>query len=238
MGFKYQLKSRTALPPGGFSFTCPSTGRDITSGMVSFESSMRQIVAFRIGNPGLGLSSNLDDVREELDAYTVKRLKQDAAWCLRIQTEDDPKKKESSLTHGSSHPPAAQGSVALLAAQVSHAGVAARTLSDWLGAGGVPVDKALAHARAETCLACPLRSTNDGWFAKLAEGMVEAIFTQENARITSGHVLDMDKALGFCSVCGCYLSLKVWVPIRHIADYTLSEDFSRFHSKCWIPKEL
>jgi hypothetical protein len=237
MGFRYQLKSRTALPPGGFSFTCPSTGRDITSGMVSFESSVRQIVAFRIGNPGLGLSTNLDEVREELDAYTVKRLKQDAAWCLRIQTEDDPKKKESSLTPDSSPPQAAPGSGVLLAA-VSHAGVAARTISDWLGEGGMPVLKEVAHARAETCMACPLRSTNDGWFAKLAEGMVQAIFTQEKARITSGHVLDLDKALGFCSVCGCYLSLKVWVPSRHILEYTSPEDLSRFHSKCWIPKEL
>lgn len=46
-----------------------------------------------------------------------------------------------------------------------------------------------------------------------------------------------DAELQICDACACVLKLKVWSPIKHIADTMTREDFNRLHTNCWIISE-
>lgn len=106
----------------------------------------------------------------------------------------------------------------------------ARVLAEWLGAGGQPVDRQLAESRARVCMACPLNRPKRAIEAKIAAGIRE----HEEMRNRTSLKLPGEERLHTCNACGCYLKLKVWVPMKHLLT-TSSPD--QFPSNCWMHRE-
>lgn len=107
---------------------------------------------------------------------------------------------------------------------------AARILTEWIGSGGDPVSKDVAYARAETCIACPHNQPG----ATMEAGVAEAIREQDALRRGHRLTLSNEGKLKSCDRCGCYLKLKVWVPMKHLAPRTRMTDFP---PTCWLPRE-
>jgi len=105
---------------------------------------------------------------------------------------------------------------------------AAVILTDWLGEGGVPVPKELASARAKVCTGCRM---NRALTKRIENSVAEAIRKQESIRNMVELRTDNDYNLHNCDACGCYLKLKVWVPIKHL------DTDPKFPASCWIVKE-
>jgi len=110
-------------------------------------------------------------------------------------------------------------------------------LRDWLGSGGVPVDRKQAELRSLYCVPCPMNE-RISWRSVFKVSVAKAIIQQERIRTGAEMVLTLDKELGICSACGCYLRLKLWTPLKHILDHTSSDDLGELDEKCWILKEL
>jgi hypothetical protein len=120
----------------------------------------------------------------------------------------------------------------------------AEVLSDWLGAGGQPVPQAQADGRALACMC-----GNDGrlcrhfvapkwWERFLKHPVAKEIKSQLQVK----HALKLSTpADGFgrmCAVCGCCVSLKVWVPIDHVKAHTTPEMMAEYPTYCWQRKEM
>ena len=100
-------------------------------------------------------------------------------------------------------------------------------LKEWLGDGANPVPQELADQRANTCAHCPQNVRR-----KRVENVVaETIRRHEEARSRILLRTPNDANLNTCVTCGCYLKLKVWVPIEHQTD-------PGFPGNCWVKREL
>lgn len=107
---------------------------------------------------------------------------------------------------------------------------AARILTEWIGSGGDPVPKDVAYARAETCIACPHNQPGAAFEAGVAEAIREQDALRRGHRLT----LSNEGKLKSCNRCGCYLKLKVWIPMQQLAPRT---KMSEFPPNCWLPME-
>ncbi len=111
----------------------------------------------------------------------------------------------------------------------------ARILADWIGDGAVPVSRELAIARAAACISCPGKH-NKLDHRRLEKGIAEAIREQESVRNKVALKTSLDGRLHSCldsngkKGCGCYLKLKVWVPIENQGDFPMP-------NYCWVTKE-
>lgn len=105
--------------------------------------------------------------------------------------------------------------------------VAAKTLTEWLGAGGEPVAPALAERRAAICAQCPQNIIRR---KRLETSIAEAIRQQETVRSKIDLRTSNDQNLHTCQSCGCHLKLKVWVPLKHLAP-------ADFPGHCWFVSE-
>src|SRR4029079_154902 len=108
-----------------------------------------------------------------------------------------------------------------------------RLRSSWLGEGGQPVARPLAQARAAICATCPLNQPHTLW-ELLAAPAIATVTRQLQMKDELGLKLEGEEQLHVCEACGCVLSLKVWVPLRHIMETT---DYDKLHPKCWILSE-
>ena len=118
--------------------------------------------------------------------------------------------------------------VARAAARVRNTAQGVRILSEWLGDGGAPVDQSLAQQRLNTCLHClHNKPTNPGSIEKVVG---EVIIEQEELRHDMAMILQGESNAGTCEVCGCYLKLKVWVPLSYLGDRKMPDI-------CWISQE-
>lgn len=102
-------------------------------------------------------------------------------------------------------------------------------LIEWLGKGAVPVSFELANQRADTCSGCP---NNKPGTKRIEDSVAEAIRRQDIIRNSASLRTNRDAQLFNCEACGCYLKLKVWVPLSVIPD-----EPGKFPSTCWIPRE-
>src|SRR6185295_6817084 len=87
-----------------------------------------------------------------------------------------------------------------------------RTLTEWLGSGGQTVDQNLAQTRADVCLRCP----NNGPSHDIVEATALAIKQQVELKNKLQLRVRGEKSLGSCSVCGCVMRLKIWLPIEKV----------------------
>lgn len=100
-------------------------------------------------------------------------------------------------------------------------------LNEWVGSGGVPVDKELAQARANVCVGCPLNT--DG--GDVTDAIADAIKQQIELKNQLELRVDGEKRLKACQACGCVMRLKVWVPFAFIAP--TAEEKTKLDPNCW-----
>lgn len=110
-------------------------------------------------------------------------------------------------------------------------------MSEWLGDGAVPVTQSEAEARAATCAVCP-NNVKGGWIDRLKGDAARIIKEHLVIKDGAGLQLKSESKIGFCSKCGCSLSLKCWVPIGHIASHTDPSKIKELPSFCWIKTEI
>jgi hypothetical protein len=104
----------------------------------------------------------------------------------------------------------------------------ARILAEWLGDGGTPVDRRQAQDRIDTCNRCIHNKPTDA--RSVTKTVAEAILEQEQARNDMAMFLQGEGLAGTCEVCGCYLKLKVWVPLSYLGKTEMPDN-------CWISHE-
>lgn len=120
----------------------------------------------------------------------------------------------------------------------------AQVLKDWWGAGGHPVAQSQADHRSLSCVRgndgepCP-HNKGATWLETHAK---EPIAIAIKNQLELKHKLKMetpfDAALHFCACCGCFLPLKLFVPIKHIAQHTGAEVLNQMPNYCWVKKEI
>ncbi|MCX6421052.1 MAG: hypothetical protein NT180_01605 [Actinobacteria bacterium] len=114
------------------------------------------------------------------------------------------------------------------AARLRQTAQGARILAEWLGDGGTPVDRRQAQDRIDTCNRCIHNKPTDA--RSITKTVAEAILEQEQARNDLAMFLQGEGLAGTCDVCGCYLKLKVWVPLSYLGKTEMPDN-------CWISQE-
>lgn len=125
---------------------------------------------------------------------------------------------------------------AALVASASEFKQGAETLLDWLGDGGIPVTEPAANLRAVVCTQCP-RNRKVKWYEFIKTSIATAVMAQERIRVGARMSTIFDPKLGICDPCGCYLKLKVWVPIEHIIANLDPAELTELAPQCWVLKE-
>ena len=220
------MKSRERFPPGGWKFFQPESKFNAPPN-ASFESVVQAIIQHRAGNQYLvqthGWSVDPETVRNELDNYNAT-ICQQMGWNDYIYTggpdpappKTFPQQQRSSLPEK-------------LAA-------GAETLVEWLGEGGVPVDKTLADKRAAICATCPKNSKDDftRWFTiPVSEAIRMEIQRKGEMKLET----PSDDRLGICSVCTCPMRLKVWTPLHNINNNMPADIKAALPPHCWVVKQ-
>lgn len=107
----------------------------------------------------------------------------------------------------------------------------ATILADWLGSGGIPVDKMTAQTRADCCLKCPLHDKTYSFTETAAVAIKTQVELKNHLRLR----VDGEKSLHACGVCGCAMRLKIWLPIERIKP--TPEERDKYDANCWLRKE-
>ena len=184
----------------------------------------------RKANPALAQknhwSLDFDSVANEVDAYNTA-ICQAHGWTQFITGDPSvpfPRTRSPLLSRLES----AAGSVNRVAAGV-------RTLLDWLGSGGKPVDALEAENRAAICVTCPLNKPGNilSYFtAPVAKEISLQLEMKNKLSLSISH----DGSLHICTGCDCPLKLKIWTPMEHILKFTTEETKQRLDPRCWILK--
>lgn len=218
------LKTLRTLPPGGWAFDQKAPDGSIRkfSEMGPFGDAVLKIQNYRKGN---GIKpDDVDSIAHELEVFTCARLGNDPNWC---------ESKKNSLLSRISVLPA---HVLKAAHRVADVGRGVQIISDWLGDGGVPVSQELANGRGAVCLKCPLNQDGHN-VAKLTDKIAEAILDQRRKKLEMNLRVEGEADLHTCEVCLCHLPLKVWVPIKTIAERTHPKLMEKFPEYCWMKTE-
>ena len=123
---------------------------------------------------------------------------------------------------------------------------AAPILLDWLGEGMEPASRELAIRRAVICAnihdfaPCENNTAANWWQTHISDPIAQVITTALEFKNKTDLSLPFgyEDDLAMCSKCGCCLKLKVWTPIKHIANHTTVEQLSKYPSFCWIRREI
>lgn len=221
------LASRNNFPPGGFKFLQPETGWSAPEWQ-SFDVVVRALIDHRKANPALAKknqwSLDYDTVANEVDAYNAA-ICQAHGWTQFITGDPSlpfPRTRSPLLSRLES----AAGSVNRVAAGV-------RTLLDWLGAGGKPVDALEAENRAAICVTCPLNKPGN-ILSYFTQPVAKEISLQLEMKNKLSLSTSKDASLHICTGCDCPLKLKVFVPMEHILKFTTEETKKRLDARCWI----
>jgi hypothetical protein len=224
------LANRNHFIPGGFRFVQPEiSDKELGDVNTSFDVLVNRVIELRKANPALAKKNNLSldhaAVANEVDAYNTA-ICQAHGWTQFITTYSPfPQASRSPLLSRLEN---AAGSVNRVAAGV-------RTLLDWLGSGGRPVDSLEAEQRASICGACPLNKPGD-WKSYFTQPVAREIGLQLEMKHKLNLKTSRDDALNVCTGCDCPLKLKVWTPMEHILRFTTEETKKRLDARCWILK--
>lgn len=127
--------------------------------------------------------------------------------------------------------------------EISNDARGAQILKGWLGNGATPVCSEKALVRSASCLKgndgkeCPhLKSPR--WWETAKDSIADAIKEQLEAKSKMKLNSPMDEHPRLCGVCGCCMSLKVWVPIQYIAAHTPDNKVKEFPAWCWLRQEI
>lgn len=106
----------------------------------------------------------------------------------------------------------------------------AKVLGDWLGHGGVTVDKETAQSRADICLKCPMNVRDWSFLESVAATIKKQIGLKNHLQLR----VTGEKGLHFCFGCGCVNKLKIWLPLEKILPEP--DERAKFDSNCWLLK--
>lgn len=218
------LKTLKTIPPGGWIFEQKTPAGTIKkfSTMVPFGEAVKGIVAYRKGNAIE--PHDFESVAVELENQTCARLGHNPKYC---------EVKKKSLLDKINILPAHVKKAVELAGNATNG---ARILSDWLGDGAIPVNRSLAQARTNVCISCPLNQESHGMM-KLTDAIASAILEQRRQKTEMSLEVISETELHTCSVCACHLPLKVWVPMKTIANRTHPKLVEKFPDFCWMKTE-
>lgn len=225
------LANRNNFIPHGFKFIQSEiSDRELGDVNTSFNELVRRVIEIRKANPALvqknHLSLDFETVANEVDAYNTAICK--AHGWTQFITGDPSSPFQRVRSPLLSRLEGAAGSVNRIAAGV-------RTLLDWLGAGGRPVEKEEAESRAAICVTCPLNKPGNilSYFTAPVAKEIGLQLEMKNKLSLSTR---LDGSLHICTGCDCPLRLKVWVPMEHILKFTTEETKKRLVPYCWILK--
>jgi hypothetical protein len=226
------LANRNQFPPGGFQFLQPETGWQAPAWM-SFDVLVTAVIQHRKANPALVAKHNwpmdYTSVANEVDAFNTQ-ICIAHGWTQFVSKSgpNDPF-SQASRSPLRARLAAAAGSVERVAAGV-------RTLLDWVGKGGKPVDRDVAEKRAQICTECPLNQHGD-WKRYFTEPLAKEISLQLEMKNSLKLATLYDSRLNVCTGCDCPLKLKVWAPLNYIVDSMSDDTRKRLDRKCWILSE-
>lgn len=109
-------------------------------------------------------------------------------------------------------------------------------LDDWIGEGGVPVDRGRAECRALICSKCTM-NVSGNWLGRLKSEVADLIKGYLEVKNGVELKVSVEDKIGFCEACGCVNSLKVWTPIDHIMKKTKAQDLAKLPGNCWVITE-
>lgn len=224
------LITTKSIPPGGWKYTqLDAQGKPMKSfgSMSPFTMFCGQVLNFRVGNR-LPRATKVEVERDVVD-FTCQRLGNDPRFC-----QDSQKKTPGFLSALSSRAASAADAVKK---QVTGALV----VGDYLLHGSKPIPLSQSQDRADVCTGrlsgnpCPRHVSS--WNYNLAAQAV--IRSEMEKRDKAARKLVNEDALKVCSVCGCWLPLKVDVPFITIWKYTSDAMFDQFpqDTPCWIAQE-
>lgn len=223
-----RLASRMNCPVNGFMVTVAETGWH--QQFWDFRSAGDSLWAHLKANDGLvGRFPHLPKSRAACDAFVDL---QNAMRMQKIRGADSYIVEDQSPNPNLSAPQRRSGVVG----RVSNAVSGARVLESWFGSGGRPVAADLAQRRADVCLQCPLNKLGDFWQrteASVASGLRSLLEFKGDLNLkTHG-----EESLHSCQACDCWMPLKIWVPLSHIAANTTPETRASLDPSCWVLSE-
>jgi hypothetical protein len=224
------LITTKTVPPGGWVYSQLDAQRKVLknfSSMNPFSMAYSDILDFRVGNNLPRATTN--EVQEDLISATCQRLGNDPRYCF------DAQKKTTSTLNGLSN----AVDRALDRAKKQIAGVL--VVGDYVLHGSKPIPITESQARADVCTGrlsgkpCPRHVQSWDFNAPTRQ----VIRIEMEKRTKDGRTLQGEDALKICSVCGCWLPLKVDVPFVTIWKHTSDAMFDQFpkDTPCWITKE-
>lgn len=94
-----------------------------------------------------------------------------------------------------------------------------KTLKEWFGDGGKPVDASVSSVRALQCRGCVFNQHGTRYMDSAAKAFKRLLEAKSKLRLS---VLK-EGELHTCKLCRCYLPLKIHVPSVHIRSYQREE---------------
>lgn len=219
-------------------YTQPQTGWNAPPNE-SFTVVVTKLIEHRKANPFIvqqhNLSTDYEVVCNEVDEFNAERMKRNIGWSHFLG---------DASPSGGWMPQRLNRAGAGVVAAVKRTAAGIKVIAEWLGSGLRPVDQSLAEKRAMRCIECP-KNTDPNWLQKLdamaAEDVKKLVEIKNDMKLAT----PQDNQLLTCSVCDCYLRLKVWVPITHISSETstallneLTQVKTASGQGCWVPEEI
>lgn len=106
-------------------------------------------------------------------------------------------------------------------------------MASWFGPDGKIVPRSTAQARADVCLACPMRGPTPPMLGLAADSIRQLLSLKAGMKLR----VRGEKALGVCLACNCVNRLKVWMEADKIRREMNDDEFARLDPSCWIRKE-
>lgn len=230
----YRLKNRDMDSPIPLTFTQPQIPQ-WKPPPGSFRVVVNAIISVRKANPGITKQFNLsldpEVVADELDSQHAAKLA--AAGHTAYLKEG-----AASIPFPKTWSPQRLFQNAKAAAEaVGKVMVGVGVYVDWLGSGGIPVERNHAEARAKVCSTCDhnkLKGSLTDYFTEPAAAAMNKILAIKNDMKL---MTTFEDSLHVCDLCFCPLKSKVWTPISHIKAKLNDKTLSSLPDFCWIKQE-
>lgn len=207
-----QLNTTGTCPPGGYRFFVSATGTWVPDPTVR-RGSGHLAMGDLLGELRAHYKANRADAPPDLQALVEDQMCRNlpGGWCS----------EHGIPVHG------AQGEG--WAMDFTRVKQGTETLLRWVISGGGYCDQPEAERRAAICAKCPQNTAIIGCSSCSMPSLNAVIESVRLGRHTS-----QDAVLQGCTVCGCSLRAKVWLPMGVLRSSTPGEQLSRFPSHCWM----
>ncbi len=180
-------------------------------------------------NPGLALETDMARIELMMDFANAARYAQMAGAESYFTRTSEALPKTMAPQQARQRP----GALASVVGRARNVAAGQKTLAEWWGKGGKPVDQTTANDRAAVCVKCP-QNGSGGLLAKFtvaaAANIQESIEELNDLKMKTRY----DDALGVCDACDCPLRLKVWTPLEHIVNNMPIQTKEKLDPSCWI----